>query len=188
MPKNWLINAQVNTRYIMSLSDTGTWKAPIGGGHNWKDNVRMAAVSDDPVDPITVGDGDSFKLEVGKDDTIRWVTSEVNPIYLNHRSVCMYGFSKGYNWDDNLTPPSTIIKEAGFVAMLNGFDAPEEPSGTYLKLTESDISIPQTTVRARATSSKITYHMKFLLVDTSKPRKPKVLKYVKVDPTIEIVK
>ncbi len=146
----------------------------------------MSAVSDDPKDIITVGNGDSFQLTVGKDDVIKWIVSEVNPIYKNQRSVCMYGFEKGSNWDDNLTPPNTLVTEAAFSAIQNGFNASEEPRGGYITATTSDISIPQTTVRASAKTASVTYHMKLLLIDISNLNEPKVLKYLKVDPTINI--
>jgi len=188
MAKEWVINVQVNTLYVTELSGSGTWKNPIGGGQHWRDNVRMAAVSNESGDGIVVGTGDKFSLTVGKDDTIKWIVSEVNPIYGNYRSVCMYGFSEGQGWSENLTPPSTVVQEAGFIAMLNGFNAPNEPQGKYLECTQADISIPQTTVRAGASSGAIKYYMKLLLVNIEDPKKPVVLKYLQVDPTINIVK
>lgn len=186
--KTWIINVQVNTQYMNSIAGTGTWEAPIGAGQYWLDNVRMAAVSDNPADGIIVGKGDDFTLTVGKDDTIKWIVSEVDPTYLNYRSVCMYGFKQGSNWDSNLMPPSTEVAEAGFVAMLNGFNAEHAPQGKYIECTQADISIPKTTVRASAQSCSIQYYMKFLLVDIEDSSNPRVLKYLQVDPTIRIVK
>ncbi len=186
MAKVWTINVQVNTLFLNSISGSGSWNSPVGSGTYWRNNVRMTAVSDNPDDAITVGDGDSFQLTVGKDDKIRWVVSEVNPVYNNHRSVCMYGFSQGSNWDANLTPPNTVITEAAFSSILNGFNAPEQPGGNFLKASTSDISIPETTVRASAENSDISYYMRLLLLDISDIHSPKILKFLQVDPTIKI--
>lgn len=186
MSKVWTINVQVNTLHIRNLSGTGTWERPIGAGEYWRNNVRMTAVSDDPADNIVIGDGDSFALTVSKDDEIKWVVSEVNPIYKNQRSVCMYGFSQGSNWDSNLTPPNTLVTEAAFAAIQNGFNAPEQPLSQFLTTAVSDISIPQTTVRAGAQNSSVSYYMRLLLIDTSNLTNPTILKYVQVDPVINI--
>jgi hypothetical protein len=187
MAKVWTINVQVNTGYMKNLSGTGTWQAPIGGGQYWRDNVRMSAVSDDVSDTITVGTGDSFGLTVGKDDTIRWVVSEVNPMYLNRVSVVMYGFEQGTNWDASLTPPSADQVEIASMSLLNGFNAESQPAGDkWWSADVADISLPKTTVRSRAVPSTITYHMKFILVDITDITRPKALNYVKIDPTITI--
>lgn len=187
MSKTWTINVQVYAEYINTLSGTGTWQSPIGGGQYWSNNVRMAAVSDNPSDGITVGTGDSFDLTVGKDDKIQWVVSEVNPLYLSGVSVAMYGFQQGDNWDANLTPPSVDQVEIASVSLLNGFNAEYQPQGDkWLRSTTADMSMPSTRVRAGAKSSVITYHIKLILVDVKDISKPKPLKYVQIDPTITI--
>lgn len=188
MAKTWTINVQVNTLYVANLRGKGDWKNPIASHQYWRNNVRMTAVSDDPSDGIQVGTGDDFSLTVGAGDIIKWITSEVNPMYRNHRSICMYGFKQGENWREHLTDPNTVNHEAGFVAITHGFNDDDEPRKKYIKTSTADISVAQTEVRAHASSASIRYYMKLLLVDTSSLKDPKVLKYLQVDPIIKIVR
>jgi len=187
MSKVWTINVQVNTLFLSNLAGKGTWENPIGGEKYFYDDVRMSAVSNDSNDKIIVGNDKDFALTVGKDDQINWIVSEVNPIYKNKRSVCMYGFAQGNDWDKSLTPPNTVVTETAFAALQNGFNAQYEPSGErFVTTSTSDISIPQTTVRSGAVDSSITYHMKLLLLDISNINEPSILKYIKIDPVIKI--
>ncbi|AOT10915.1 hypothetical protein [Pseudoalteromonas luteoviolacea] len=188
MAKVWTINVQVNTLYMSQLSGTGTWENPIGRGQYFNDNVRMTAVSNDPSDNVHVGNDNDFVLTVGADDQIRWQISEMNPIFGNHRSVVMYGFAKGDNWDNNLTPPGLDPVEVTSAVLLNGFDATSQPSGEFLRTDNVDSSVPHTTVRAKAKSATINYHMKVLLLDTSDIENPTISKYIQIDPKISIQK
>lgn len=187
MATTWTINVQVNTRYLYNLPESGSWENPTGGGQYFKDNVRMTAVNSEDGGKVYIGDGDSFSLNVGADDEIQWVVTEINPLFRNRRSVCMYGFAKGDNWDANLTNPSATAQQEGFVSMLHGFNAPSEPTGLYLHASEADVSVPTTTVKARAQSGPVTYYMKLLLVNMQNLNKPEVLKYIQIDPVINIV-
>ncbi|QFY43676.1 hypothetical protein F6R98_14445 [Candidatus Methylospira mobilis] len=186
MSKIWTINVQVNTLYFKQQTAVGTWEQPVGGNMYWRNNVRMAAVSDNPADAISIGDGDSFSLQVGKDDTIKWIVSEVNPIYTNYRSMSMYGFDTGSNWNDNLTPPNTIITELEVAAVKTGFNAAKQPAERWIDASTIDISIPQTTVRAKAKNASISYLMKLVLIDVSDINNPRPINFFRIDPTIVI--
>jgi len=182
--KTWVINVQVNTQYMKNLPGTGTWESPIEAENSWYNHVQIAAVSDHLADGIVVGDGDSLKLRVGKEDTIKWIVSEVNSFYDNYISVCMYGLYQEGKWGPKLRRPNSIVTKVGFTAMLNGFNAENEPQDQHLKCTVADISIPQTTLRTAATSKDSKYHIRFLLVNIEDPKNPIVMKYLEVTSSI----
>ncbi len=185
--KVWTINVQVNTAALANYPESGSWERPAGTGRYWHDNVRMTAVSTDPNDGIKVGTGDNFVLNVGLNDEIKWVVSEVNPRYINRRSVCMYGFQEGSNWDKCLMRPSAPPAQAAFTEVITGFNAQKEPQEQWLECNLADISIPQTKVRANAQSASVQYYMKLVVVDIDNVRNPKALKYIQIDPTINII-
>lgn len=191
MEKKWFVNVKINTQFLEKLEGQSTWKKPIDAGVNWSNNLQILAVSDDPADGIVVGTHANLTLNAGKDDTltIRWLISEVNPLFLDYRGVVMYNFSKK---DEPTTPIITITPkdnaaaQVGCTAILNGFNAESEPQDTYLKCTQTGISIPQTTVRANAKTSNLTYNMKLLLVNIEDINNPKVLKHIQVSLRINI--
>lgn len=192
MNKTWIINVQVNTMYLASNTNNfiGTWESPIGLSEFWGNHVRMSAICKENPNDVIIGNGDNFTLKVGKNDTIKWVVSEINPIYDNMRSVCMYGFSISDQeaWNKNLTPPEIVVKDISIPVLLNGFNAEEQPLGNkWMKISMGEISIPQTQVRALATSTSLQYYMKFLILDIENPNNPTVLNYIQIDPIINIV-
>lgn len=187
----WTINVVVNTRalaeYVESSSNKGSWEQPIGGGKRWENQVRMIATSNQPNGEVFIGNGDSFSLTVGEHDKIRWIVSEINPVVENYRSVCMYGFAKGSNWEENLTDPHAEHEEIGFMRMTTGFDQPIEPAKPYVKGTLAEISVPGTKVLHRAKDgASIQYYMKLLLLSYEDIDNPKIEGYIKIDPTITI--
>lgn len=191
MDKKWFVNLQINTQFLETLKGTGTWENPIGAKVNWSNNLRIAAVSDDPSDGIVVDTEANLTLNARKDDyiTILWILSEVNPLFLDYRSVVMYNFhiNGGATIPINESRYSdTHVTNSEFTAICNSFNAEYEPQGTYLKCSQSVISIPQTTVKANAKTSSITCQMKLLLVNIEDSTNPKILKYLQVAPTINI--
>ena len=186
MEKIWTINVQIDTRYTEKFKDQGTWANPVGTGEYWGDHVRMTAVNN--VDnTVIVGNDKNFSLSVKSEDIIRWVVSEVDPLYSNHYSMCMYGFdTDNDSWKEFFHAPSIIENSMAVTATSKiGIGGPE-PTGDFLKATLADISYPQTIARVGNTKGEVKYYMQFLLVDISNAEDPQIVKYLQVDPLLKL--
>jgi hypothetical protein len=187
--KVWTINVHVDSWALLSaVEGQGSWGDPAGSHYVWNDKVFMSAVSNDPNDRVVTGTADSFTLQCERNQTIKWIVSQINPVYLDKKlGVCMYGFAEGQNWGDRLTPPQAVIHEAAMVAVTTGFNASLEPSESWLGLSASDISVPETTVRLDASSGWVQYYVKLCLVDLSDPKNPVAKNFVQIDPSLHVV-
>jgi hypothetical protein len=186
MTKIWTINVQVDTRYALKFTGKGTWENPIGTAQYWSDHVRMTAVNDVD-DKVVVGNDKDFSLSVKSEDTIRWIISEMDPLYSNHLSMCMYGFkTDNDNWKEFFHNPSIIENSMAVTATSKIGIGGAEPTGNYLKTTLADITYPQTIARAISTAGEVKYYMQFLLVDIKNPEAPQILKYLQVDPLLKL--
>lgn len=187
MSKIWTINVQIDTRYALKWSGKGSWDSPLGSHEYWGDHVRMTAVNDKNNDVI-VGNDRDFSLSVNQEDEIRWIVSEIDPLFSNHLSMCMYGFKTADStWQDYFHNPSIIENSMAITATTKIAIGGEEPTGDFLKTTLADISYPQTIARVGSTGGEVNYHMKFLLVDISNPESPEIMKYLQVDPVLKLV-
>jgi len=188
MSKIWTINVQIDTRYAEKFSGKGSWENPLGTGEYWGDHVRMTAINNENRD-IIVGNDKNFSLSVKAEDTIRWVISEIDPLYSNHLSMCMYGFNTDNDkWNDFFHSPSIIENSMAVTAVTKvGIGGPE-PTGDFLTTTLADISYPQTIARVGSAEGEVKYYMQFLLVDISNAKNPQILKYLQVDPLLKLEK
>ncbi|SEB36533.1 Inclusion body protein [Tenacibaculum sp. MAR_2009_124] len=184
----WTINTIVNTQFLHDLSGSGTWENPVGGGQYFNDHIYFVATRNTDGKVVT-GNDTNFSLEVKPHDNIQWVVNPSNLLNDNQYGVVMYGFETGSNWDNALTSPDSRNVEAYFAQLTNGFNSPNQPSGNFLKGSSSEISIPETNVKAEPKFNEtISYHIKLILLDLSKPSQPKALKFVKADPRFVIQK
>jgi len=186
MAKNWTINVQIDTRYAEKFSGKGSWENPLGTGEYWGDHVRMTAVNN--IDSmVIVGNDKNFSLSVKSEDTIRWIVSEVDPLYSNHLSMCMYGFqTDNDSWKEFFHAPSIIENSMAVTATSRIGIGGSEPTDDFLKTTLADISYPQTIARVGNMKGEVKYYMQFLLVDISNVEDPQIVKYLQVDPVLKL--
>jgi len=201
MSKTWTIDVLIDTDYLNTLSKTGTWKNPVGGGEHFRNHVLMVA-SCHKSKEVIAGNDDNFVLTVKKGDTIRWVCSPMDPLASNGLTVCLYDFKKGKNWSKYLFPPKQDAEQYITIKLPDAmFGKKEEPALKRLIAHGDDIGVPYVKVR-KLTELKlpatITYHMKVILFeitpihndDEEEPKsyKAEPINYIQIDPKIKIEK
>ncbi|WNV04664.1 hypothetical protein RP726_20085 [Candidatus Methylospira mobilis] len=185
--KVWTINVQVNAQYFISTQDNeiGTWEHPADTGALYKNNINIAAVSDDPGDAIVVGDGDNIVLPLDSEDIIQWVLSDVNPVYANRIKSYMIGFNSEINCASlpgfYLLPE--LMQEIAIASVQTGFNAKKEPAEQWLNAATADIVVPQQQ-RVNASANNTICHMHIAVVGIADTEVPAVLRVIKISPKI----